>query len=109
MKWRIQKFGKGRGSEDNLSAPSSQMRTAKYMLFTRKKRPFAKKNEPMGRGRPSPPPPPLNPPLNVWNTRYEEKAQLIKSDFDCTSERWITVDITNCSRETTLRTSGQQT
>ena len=47
----------------------SQMRTTKYMPFTRKKSSFLKKHDPTGGGgRPLP----LNPPLHIYGTRRKK-------------------------------------
>ena len=55
--WRIQKFwkeGGGRKTIYQLHPHLSQMRTTKYMLFTRKKAVFWQKCEPIGGPRPPP-------------------------------------------------------
>jgi len=53
----------------------SQMRTTKYMPFTRKKTFFLEKNMSQIRGRP-PPPPPLNPPLSKDTSNVCQRLSL---------------------------------
>jgi len=52
----FERGGGGRKTIYQLRPHLSQMRTTKYMPFTRKKADFGQKYEPMGR-RPPPPPP----------------------------------------------------
>jgi len=56
---------RGRKTIYQLRPHLSQMSTTKYMPFTRKKAAFLKKYEPVWGGRPPPPLPPLNAPLEA--------------------------------------------